>query len=414
MSLRKVEVILLIASAISILAFALARTVGAQATVREDMVNRTIRPSVAFWGEDIDVELVIDAATLPQPATGVDIVPLYVALAIDRSGSMSGRPLVEARNSASDFVDLMNLTKDGDAVTVIAFDDTASVAQSMTQDRQQAIRAIQSFGEGGGTDIAAGLLLAVQQFQKDPAPADAQQLLILLSDGVSDASAAISAADTAKAQGLRVVTIALGDADRATLARIASSPDDYYETADPAALLGIYSDIAATLVGSVAHDVSLTEYFNDVDFTLVNQPYRAGSDGNLISWQLPFVGRNGRSVGYLLSPEKMGRYPVSPTAGQMELSDINNQIVAQPTPVGPSALVIFPVWVLFVVPAITAAWFLIRLLSALLQPRFGGVPAERPKERTGDVGKSVTPEKKKAPSGKNITHNKVDRPPSRK
>ena len=36
--------------------------------------------------------------------------------------------------------------------------------------------------------------------------------------------------------GLRVVTIALGDADRATLARIASSPDDYYETADPAAL----------------------------------------------------------------------------------------------------------------------------------------------------------------------------------
>lgn len=378
------------------------------------MVSRTIRPAVAFWGEDIDVEIAIDAATLPQPATVADIVPLYVALVIDRSGSMSGRPLIEARNAASDFVELMNLNKGGDAVTVIAFDDAASVAQSMTQDRQQAIRAIQSFGEGGGTDIAAGLLLATQQFQKDPPPADVQQLLILLSDGVSDASTAISAADIAKAQGLRVVAIALGDADRTTLARIASSPDDYYETADPAALLGIYSDIAATVVGSVARDVSLTEYFNDVDFTLVNQPYRAGSNGNLISWQLPFIGRNGRSVGYLLSPEKIGWHSVSPTAGQMELSDINNQIVAQPTPVGPSALVIFPMWILFVAPAITAIWFLFRLMNSLLQPRTDGGPAARPRERPGGGGKPVKPGKGKGPTGSTITHGKAERPPSRK
>lgn len=412
MHLRKWEVALLVISGISLLAFGLARLAGAQATAREGLVSRTIRPAVAFWGEEIDVEIAVDATTLPQPAAAVNVSPLYAALVIDHSGSMAGQPLAEARNAASDFVDLMNLTEGGDAATVVAFDDFATVVQPFSQDRRETIQAIQSLTEGGGTEISAGLSLAAQQFQKDPPPVDAQLLLILLSDGQSDPSAAIASADAAKALGLRVATVAFGDADRATLAQIASSPEDYYETTDPTALLGIYSDIAATVVGSVAHDLRITEHFNDQDFTLANQPYRAEASGNFIAWELPFVGRSGRSVGYLLAPGKLGLHSVSPVAGQMELTDSNNQTVAQPTPTGPSALVLFPVWVLFLAPALAAAWLLYRLFSSLLRPHRTGRVA-KPETPRGGGGRPVVPGEKPKDDGSAVTHGR-ERPPPRR
>lgn len=412
MRFRTWETILLIIALVSIAIVVVARTIGASATSREGIVTRTARPGIAFWREPVDVELRVDSSGLPTCAAAADVSPIYAALVIDRSGSMAGQPLQEARNAASDFVDLMNLIEDGDAVAVVSFSDSAQLDRGFNSDRAQSVRAIQGISDGGGTDIASGLTLAAQQFGLNPPPVDARPVIILLSDGQSDANAASIAADQAKAQGIRVVTIALGGADGALLAQLASSPGDFYETSDPASLLNIYGDIAQGLVGSAATDLQITEYFNDQRFNLVSSPYRTTSQsGNPIVWQAPFVGQRGRSLGYELRPNALGWHPVSPTPGQMSLTDCNGQPISQATPTGPRVLVLFPVWLLYIFPALAGLWLLYRLLKALRRPN--AAPVTAPGRRQDVETKASVKKEDKKPSGSDVTHGRPAKPRKR-
>ncbi len=385
MRLRAWEIILLVLAILSVTFLIIARTVGSQAASRTDAVTRVIHPGIVFWGEVVDVEVRIEANSLPTcPAVG-KVEPIYVALVIDRSGSMSGLPIAEARNAASDFVDLMNLVEDGtgDAVTVVVFDDDAELVEPFSFERYQAAQSIQNIRDGGGTNIAAGLILASEQFANKVLPVNARPIIILLSDGQSDPNAAIVAADQAKSQNIHLATIALGDADRDTLARIASSEADYYEATDPTTLLDIYSEIAEGLVGSVATNVILEEYYDDAHFELAGGLYRAQKDrdsSGQIIWQLPFVGQKGRSVGYFLEPTMLGWYRVSPTPGQMSLTDCNGQPLMQVTPIGPRVLVLFPVWLLYIAPILALLWFLYRLIKWLRRAKPKPV-VTRPKSR---------------------------------
>lgn len=413
MRLKTWEVILLILAAVCLTVLVAARTIGASTTIREGAVTRTARPGVAFWRESVDVELRVDSSGLPTCAATADVSPIYAALVIDRSGSMSGQPLQEARNAASDFVDLMNLVEGGDAVAVVSFSDSARLDRGFNFDRAQSVRAIQGIPDGGGTDIASGLSLAAQQFGLNPPPVGARPVIILLSDGQSDANAARNAADQAKAQGIRVVTIALGGADRALLAQLASSPGDFYETSDPASLLNIYGAIAEGLVGSAATDLQVTEYYNDQRFDLDSSPYRAtAQSGNPIVWQAPFVGQRGRSLGYVLRPNALGWHQVSPTPGQMSLIDCNDQPVSQETPTGPRVLVLFPVWLLYIFPVLAGAWFLYRLLRALLHRPEPATIAAPGKRQDVEPKAAITKEEKKS-SGSDVTHGRPVKPRKR-
>lgn len=414
MRLKPWELALLIVAAFCVAIFVLARTVGARATSREGIVSRVARPGVAFWPETVEVDVRIDARTLPTCADAGDVSPVQVALVIDQSGSMSGAPLAEARNAASDFVDLMDLQKGRDAVAVISFSDQAYLQQKFTYDRGDAISAIQGIGELGGTDIAAGLMIATQEIARQSVTTDTRQVIILLSDGNNNngPDPVIAAADTAKAQGIWLFTIALGGADTATLSQIASSPEAYYETTDPAALMEIYSDIAAGIVGTVATDIAVTEYYNDERFDRVGNLYRATSVANPIQWNAPFMGARGRSMGYFLRPRSLGIFQVSTTPGQMSLVDCNGQIVTQTTPTGPRVLVLFPVWLLFPVPALALLWLLYRILQALKPASTGPVTA--PGMRTGSAPGRKAEKKSEKKTGASIEHGQPTRPPMKK
>lgn len=412
MRVKTWEIALIGLAAVCLAILLVARTLGASASTREGVVTRTARPGVAFWREPVDVELRVDSSGLPTCAAAADVTPIYAALVIDRSGSMSGQPLQEARNAASDFVDLMNLVQDGDAVAVVSFSDSARLDRGFNFDRGRSVRAIQGIPDGGGTDIASGLALAAQQFGLNPPPVDARPVIILLSDGQSDANAAMIAADQAKAQGIRVVTIALGGADRTLLAQLASSPGDFYETSDPASLLNIYGDIAAGLVGSAATDLEITEYYNDARFDLVSSLYRAQENGNQITWQAPFVGKRGRSVGYVLQPSALGWHQVSPTPGQMSLVDCNGQPVSQVTPTGPRVLVLFPVWLLYIFPVLAGLWLLYRALQALLRrPQAASFAA--PGRREDMAPKAAVTKEDRKPAGSEVTHGRPVKPRKR-
>ena len=406
------EIALLALAVTSLVAFLLARTVGTSARTSSGFFSRTIRPAVAFWGEPVDVELRIEPSRLPTCGVITDTEPIYAVLVIDHSGSMviemGGLPLIEARNAAADFVQLMNLSPEHDAVAVVMFSDGANLLTTFSQDAARVVRLIQGIPEGGGTDIAAGLTMATQQFADQPPPAGTRSVIILLSDGGSDRAAAVAAAEDAKRLGIRVVTIALGSADQDTLRQIASSDGDYYETSDPTALVQIYGDIAAGFAGSIATAASLDEYWNDSAFRLeATGLYRVQQEDNHLQWQFAIVGGRGRNTGYTLHPLALGWPQVSPRPGQTGLTDCQGQPLSQETPVGPRVLVLFPVWLLFIFPALTLAWAIYRLVRALQPPPRAPVSID---VRRGKVpGPAATPDKPRR-TGSPVTHG---RPPKR-
>lgn len=119
--------------------------------------------------------------TAPDSAPGTAKKPLNVAIAIDRSGSMKGVRLSNARNAARAMVERL---RDGDAVSLVSYNtQTQILADSVTIDsgsRQRVVAAIDSISAQGDTCISCGLEESMRLLQKRTGMVDR---ILLLSDG---------------------------------------------------------------------------------------------------------------------------------------------------------------------------------------------------------------------------------------
>ncbi|MBN1815455.1 MAG: VWA domain-containing protein, partial [Anaerolineae bacterium] len=187
-----------------------------------------------------------DAATR-QPPTGADII-----LVIDRSGSMAGQKLDDAKLAASQFVDFMLFPPD--QIGVVSFSDAATVDHALDQDPEGAQAAIAALVSDGGTAIHLGIQAAhTELIGPNHIPSNVQAMIIL-SDGGSDYGSAVGAADAAKADGIRIFSIGLGaDVDADLMRDIASSPDDYYFAPSGEQLAEIYA-LISNLINPVPQD----------------------------------------------------------------------------------------------------------------------------------------------------------------
>ena len=145
-------------------------------------------------------------------------VPLNVALAIDVSGSMQGRAIVDARAAASTFVQGLG---PADKAAIISFAEKAQLVQGFTEKKEDLTRAIAGLGANGDTALYDAISLAAQEVGK----VKGRRILIVLSDGEDTISATkqLDALGAMQAVEVPVFTVGLGDkVDRATLDGLAA------------------------------------------------------------------------------------------------------------------------------------------------------------------------------------------------
>jgi uncharacterized protein YegL len=155
---------------------------------------------------------------------GGTYTPPDVALVLDRSGSMADAKLSAAKSAALIFVAQMNLAEEQAAV--VSFNDAATLNQVLTRNQAQLNAAINALISGGSTAIHSGINVAQGELAGPRADPDHLPAMVLLTDGQSNASLALAAANTAKQAGTVIFTIGLGpDADANLLRQIASRPE---------------------------------------------------------------------------------------------------------------------------------------------------------------------------------------------
>lgn len=193
-----------------------------QVTVQEDGIDRAIT----------------SVESLVETGGRVD-----VALVIDTSGSMQGKPIASAIAAATDFI---RSVPEHIRVGVVTFSDEARVALRLTTDRTRALESVGALVASGETALHDALDKAARMFRSS-----AQRNIVLLSDGEDTASRTDFRTALAHVKDAAAAVFAVGltspDFDGATLKKVARLSGGNYSPAAAADLSQIYEDLASEL-----------------------------------------------------------------------------------------------------------------------------------------------------------------------
>lgn len=192
--------------------------------------------------------------------------PAHLAIVVDRSGSMAGAKMRNAIAAATGAVERM---RDGDRVTVVAFDASASVLvppttiDSITKPAVEA--SIRVTRASGDTCLSCALRRAMEALDASPGPRDEVKRILLISDGepttgIRDVAGLRALAAQARDQGFAISTIGVDLAfDERVMAAIAQeSNGKHWFVPDPSALSEVFDQELGALQSAVASDAELT------------------------------------------------------------------------------------------------------------------------------------------------------------
>ena len=177
------------------------------------------------------------------------------ALVVDTSNSMSdptqagGQRKIDAAVTAA--MEVINLLKAGDQAAVVSFNGAAELVSPLTGNKAALAAAVNSLPtrQGAGTRIDLGLSTGAEELNSSRhLPANVRAIL-LVTDGEQldngGPQAVLDAASAAKASGIKVLTVGLGQGINADVLRQAASAPNLFFTAPRAEdLAQLYREVA--------------------------------------------------------------------------------------------------------------------------------------------------------------------------
>jgi len=180
----------------------------------------------------------------PSIETSTKLAPIALALALDTSGSMSGKPIADAKAAMRTLIETLKPTDQG---AIITFSATVSVARGLTSDKDALIASTNAASAGGNTAIFDAVAAAVDVLSS--VPVQTRRAIVLLTDGQDNSSRLTLAAvtDRLRGQGYPLYVVGLGTSlDRPVLQALAdgSSGGQTYVAPSSEQLAGIYAGLA--------------------------------------------------------------------------------------------------------------------------------------------------------------------------
>ena len=188
--------------------------------------------------------------------------PVNVAIVLDRSGSMAGAKMENAKQAAKEA--LQHLGAD-DIVSVIAFDNEVNVVVPATKltNRDDVMKAIDQITSRGSTALFAGVSKGAEELRKFKNPKQVNRV-ILLSDGVANIGPSTPeelgrlGVSFAK-EGITVTTFGLGlDYNERLMAQLAQSSDGNHAfIKEPKELAEMFNKELGDILSVVAQDLHI-------------------------------------------------------------------------------------------------------------------------------------------------------------
>jgi Ca-activated chloride channel family protein len=211
-------------------------------------------------------------------------VPANVALVVDTSGSMAGKPLEDARAAA---LTLVRSLDDSDKLSLVVFGSQAELLQPTAvldrETRATVERKLTELQARGTTDLAAGLRTGIEQVESALSPEGINRL-VLLGDGVpNDSSAVQGLVERARSRGISITSLGIGlDYDEALMGQIArGSGGKFHHVEDSAKVAGFLRDEVLRLQGTLAKNgvLELTTGPGVSVMGIVGQPWQQTNTG---------------------------------------------------------------------------------------------------------------------------------------
>ncbi len=215
---------------------------GGQTTMVVEFRNLPAAPDPTLLQVTVDGQPVSNLEVAPL---GESSVPVGVVLVIDTSGSMEGAPMQAAKDAAKSFI---AQKRPEDSIAIVSFADTAVVQTGFTTNANDLNARIDGLVAAGETAFNDGVILGVSLFD-NPSTDTLIPNMIVMSDGEDTASTATAEEALAAVSGSDVRTFGVAlespDFNPDAVAAVATAGGGLFlSTPDPAALSGLYTQIA--------------------------------------------------------------------------------------------------------------------------------------------------------------------------